>query len=450
MKSFVGFITEAKKPKAAPSACQSIPKTEGHKYQESLAVALEVVVANKNNGCQGDKPGKYKCYSVTSTGAGSGTGDVTLSGPKGDLKIECKKGYAQGGDMTFTWNGGAVNDPNSWKFKGVAGKMCPTNKEKTPLKAALCTSITKMLTGPLGAALANRAKLIHAWQLENYGPSAVGKLEYPLVTLKEGWLVASDKFPMKGAGAGADGESASYYNTLGKEEYWGSLTDILVQKGDQFVQFMGHGLFRVADDPYGIGKALGVPTLTESFQKATEGGRVEVRVRPSGFSKTGGRLVKKPSGMMPEAPLRKTLIEKDRGIIVNCTDEPKSGMHIHVPELGKKVPGIDLYEYSVPGHPDLKAKMAGSSSSKHYTYEASTEAREGEYIGTIEFTMKPIKLPNNEWYVKGNFKHRTAKVALSAILRIDDKVTATLKPSTVTLDNPAHMQKMVDSLPPCK
>ena len=93
--------------------------------------------------------------------------------------------------------------------------------------------------------------------------------------------------------------------------------------------------------------------------------------------------------------------------------------------------------------------MAGTSTSAHYDYIASDKAEEGEYIGSIEFTMKPIKLSEDEWYVKGNFKHRTSKVALSAILRIDDKVTGTLTKSGTTLDNPKDLVRFIDALPKC-
>jgi hypothetical protein len=441
--------------KKVESVCKPIPKTEGHRYQENLAKALEVALQNKNKGCGGvsearKQTGTHKCYKIGSTGAGSGSGDVTISNKTGDIKIECKKGHAQGGDMTFSWNGGDASNPTSWKFRGIAGKMCPTDKQKASLKAALCTSITKMLTGPLGVALASRAKRINEWQVKNYGDSLVGKAEYPLITLKEAWLIAADKFPMTGANSAADGEGASYYNILGKQEYWGSLQDILIQKGDHFIQFMSHGLYRIADDPMGVGKKLGVPFLIDAATTGTEGGRVEVRVRPSGFSKTGGRLVKKSGGKLePESAKAKTPIEKNRGLIIKSKTMPVSGMHIHVPEFGKKTKSIDMYEYPVPGHPELKAKMAGQSKSIHYNYIASMQAEEGEYIGTIEFTKKPIKVSDDEWFVIGNFKHRTSKVALSAILRIDDKVTSTLNRSTINLDQPTDIVKFIDSLPKC-
>ena len=442
--------------KKVESVCKPIPKTEGHKYQENLAKALEVALSNKNKGCGGvseaRKPtGTHKCYQVGSSGAGSGSGDVMIGNKSNVIKIECKKGHAQGGDMTFSWNGGEASSPGSWKFHGIAGKMCPTDREKSPLKTALCTSITKMLIGPLGASLANRAKLINEWQVKTYGPGLVGKAEYPLVTLKEAWLVASDKFPMKGTHANTDGESASYYNMLENTEYWGSLQDILVKKGDHFIQFMDQGLFRVSDDPFGLGKTLGIPYLTDSVEpKTTGGGKVEVRVRPSGFSKTGGRLIAKSGGkMQPESPKAKTAVEKDRALIVKCKTMPKTGMHIHVPQLGKKTKSIDIYTYPVPGKPNLRVKMAGASQSEYYDYIASDRAEEGEYIGTIEFTMKPIKVSDDEWYIKGNFKHRTSKVALSAILRIDDRVTATLKKPAFSLDRPADIVKFIDSLPNC-
>lgn len=456
------FVAEKK------DVCKPIPKTEGHKYQENLAKALQVALNNKNAGCgnkrsvsedstvdaenldEAAKKPTHKCYKIGSSGAGSGSGDVTVLGPDNALKIECKKGHAQGGDMTFSYNGGDPSSPDSWKFRGIAGKMCPTDKEKLSLKAALCRSISKMLTGPLGVSLANRAKAINKWQVENYGTSLVGKAEYPLTTLKEAWLIASDRFPMTGSDAAADGEGASYFNILGKSEYWASLQDILVEKGDHFIQFMGHGLYRVADDPMGVGKKLGVPYLTDSVNQGTGGGKVEVRVRPSGFSKTGGRLVKKSGGKFEsESPKAKTAIEKDRALIVKCSKMPKSGMHIHVPQLGKKSKSINLYEYAVPGHAHLRVVMAGTSTSAHYDYIASDKAEEGEYIGSIEFTMKPIKLSEDEWYVKGNFKHRTSKVALSAILRIDDKVTGTLTKSGTTLDNPKDLVRFIDALPKC-
>lgn len=460
MKNFISFVNEAK------DVCKPIPKTEGHKYQESLAKALQVALSNKNAGCgrkrsvnedidvedieEAAKKPTHKCYKIGSSGAGSGSGDVTVSNSEETIKIECKKGHAQGGDMTFSYSGGDPSSSESWKFRGIAGKMCPTDRKKMSLKAALCTSISKMLTGSLGISLANRAKAINAWQVENYGSGLVGRVEYPLTTLKEAWLIASDKFPMTGGNASADGEGATYFNILSKSEYWGSLQDILIEKGDHFIQFMDHGLYRIADDPMGVGKKLGIPFLTESVNEGTGGGKVEVRVRPSGFSKTGGRLVKKSGGRFEaESPKSKTVAEKNRALIVKCNTTPKSGMHIHVPELGKKVKAIDLYEYPVPGHSQLSVRMAGSSASKRYDYIASAQAEEGEYIGTIDFTMKPIKISSNEWYVKGDFKHRTSKVALSAILRIDDKVTKTLTRSAASLDRPQDLVRFIDALPKC-
>jgi hypothetical protein len=442
--------------KKVESTCKPIPKTAGHRYQEGLANALSVALSNKNKGCGENvsearkQTGTHKCYKVGSSGAGSGSGDVSIGNKTGEIKIECKKGHAQGGDMTFSWNGGTSASPTSWKFHGIAGKMCPTDKQKASLQTALCTSITKMLIGPLGTALANRAVAINAWQVKTYGTNLAGKPEYPLVTMKEAWLVASDKFPMMGTHANADGESASYFNMLGNTEYWSSLQDILVKKGDHFIQFKDQGLFRVADDPFGVGKTLGIPYLTDSVEAGTGGGRVEVRVRPSGFSKTGGRLVPKSGGKMErESAKAKTAVEANRALILKSKTMPKSGMHIHVPQLGKKAKSIDIYTYPVPGKPNLSVKMAGASSTQYYNYIASEKAEEGEYIGTIEFTMKPIKVSADEWYVKGNFKHRTSKVALSAILRIDDDVTSTLKKPGFSLDNPADVVKFIDSLPKC-
>jgi hypothetical protein len=462
MYRFKTWITSAdpvllevkKQVKKVKEKCKSIPKTKGHKYQESIANALEVVLDNKNAGCGGEETGSRKCYSVSSSGAGSGAGDVTISGDAGDIKIECKQGHAQGGDMTFAWKGGSFTDPSSWVFRGIAKKMCPTDKEKSSLKAALCRSITNMLTDPtgIGACLVDRAKKIHGWQVAKYGSGLVGNLEYPLLTLKEAWLIAADKFPMKCQKASVDGtqDKATYFNILGKEEYWGSLQDILIQKGDHYIQFWSHGLYRVADDPMGVGSKLGIPMLTDAAKDNGIGGRVEVRVRPSGFSKTGGRLVKKAGGEMgAESAKAKARIERNRALILKCSSKPKSGMHIHVPELGKKTTQIDLYDYSVPGNPSLKVRMAGKSSSEHYDYVASAQQEEGEYIGTIDFTMDPIQISADEWYVVGNFKHRVSKVALSAILRIDDKVTATLSRSPVSLDRPDDLIRLIDALPEC-
>ena len=124
-------------------------------------------------------------------------------------------------------------------------------------------------------------------------------------------------------------------------------------------------------------------------------------------------------------------------------------MHIHVPDLGKKTTQIDLYEYAVPNNPSLRVRMAGKSPSEPYDYIASTRQEEGEYIGSIDFTTEPIHISGDKWYVKGDFKHRVSKVALSAILRIDDKVTKTLKPSSISLDNPGDIVKFIDALPNC-
>ena len=96
------------------------------------------------------------------------------------------------------------------------------------------------------------------------------------------------------------------------------MQDILTQKGDHFIQFKDCGLYRVTSDPMGVGSKLGVRTLMDSASENTQGGRVEVRVRPSGFSKTGGRLIKKGDGESPESAKAKTAIEKDRAIIVKC------------------------------------------------------------------------------------------------------------------------------------
>jgi hypothetical protein len=63
--------------------------------------------------------------------------------------------------------------------------------------------------------------------------------------------------------------------------------------------------------------------------------------------------------------------------------------------------------------------------------------------------MDPIQVSGDEWYVKGNFKHRVSKVALSAILRIDDKVTATLSRSPVSLDKTDDLIRLIDALPEC-
>ena len=444
--------------KQVKEKCKVIPavegKTKGHKYQESIAKSLNTILDNKKAGCDGNPDDSKKCYSVKSSGAGSGAGDVTISGNAGDIKIECKQGHAQGGDMTFAWNGSSSTDASSWAFKGIAKKMCPADKEKTSLKAALCRSITNMLTDPtgIGACLVDRATRIHGWQVTKYGKELVGKLEYPLLTLKEAWLIAADKFTMNCKKASVDGteDKATYFNVLGKDEYWGSLQDILIQKGDHYIQFGSHGLYRVADDPLGIGNKLGIPMLTDAAKDNGIGGKIEVRVRPSGFSKTGGRLVTKAGGeTSTESAKAKTRIERNRALILKCSSKPKSGMHIHVPMLGKKTTQIDLYEYSVPGNPSLKVRMAGKSLTDRYDYIASTKQEEGEYIGTIDFTMDPIQISADEWYVKGNFKHRVSKVALSAILRIDDKVTATLSRSPVSLDRPEDLIRLIDALPEC-
>lgn len=308
-----------------------------------------------------------------------------------------------------------------------------------------------MLEGPLGKSLLQRAKSIIEWQKTHYASDLVAKnIEYPLFTLKESWLVAVDKFPMRGANVDPEGETTTYYNVLSQDEYWRSLEEILVKKGDHFIQFFNHGMYMVDRDPLGLGESLGVPMLSESITDTTKGGRVEVRLRPSGFSKSGGRLTAKGGVDVGESRKGKTKAESNRGLIVKCDKKPVSGMHIHVPQLGKKAAGVGIYEYSVPGHPSLKAKMAGPDNKNPYEYTASHREAEGEYIGSITFTEEPIDLGAGRWYVRGTFNHRTANVSLSAILRIDDKVTSTLKPSSFTLDNPSDMMKMISKLKPCK
>lgn len=405
--------------------CTIVPptvKTKGHAFQEELKVAVEAMLNNAISGCVPQiKDGKkLGCYSVKSTGSGSGSGDVSIYKGSEAVKIECKMGTAQGGDLTLAYEEGS-----GWKFRGAASQLCPDIK-RAPVQAAVCSSVGSMLKGSLGKALIERAKEINDWQKGKYGSKLFDSddMLWPLFTLKEAWMVASKRSTLK----------SSYKQEIDSKEYWDSLREFMAVKGDHFVQFKNYGMYKLVDDvPFGLGNIA--PSLKEKAGSAKVGGQVEVRVRPPGFSKEEeGKGVPK--------------VEMNRGLIVKCKTTPTEGMKIFVD--GKVSSSTDIHEYDVPGK-KVKAKMAGNSKSQPFDYTVTKGEADGNYVATIKnLNGSPVSLGAGKWYINANINHRTAKVAVSAIIRITDKVTAGLGKSTFSLENRDDIVKMLSKLNRCK
>ena len=394
MKDFVAHLheqdlSEAKKRKT---------DTAGHAFQRELTERLQASLA----------PEKRKKITFTSAPAGSTSADIRVTHedyPNQPLFIECKAGIAQGGALTWGYDG-TVWSPST---KGTNAEQICGNDE------AFCHTLSEILRSPAVMTRVNKVIARHAHILPDLMTNRVA-----FTTVPEVWKVVLRTVAAEIQAESFDGKQITWQFPVEGKAYWRTLNSMT--HGSHILAIKGMGTLLVGGATFPESWFLPSATLLSAPRidavNADAGGMAEARFKRGGPRKSRPDVVERGRRMFIV-----TGTSQSRGV------PPKAGDGIKVIGLDKAI--------AIDRNPPFYGLRAGTFPIR---YVVSNQIDE-EYIGRIQEIHSATSAsrrmgvgPQQGYEIVCDFAHSARIVTFETNLRlknlrISSPVSLELRPS---------------------